>query len=134
MLQAKADIVSAFCIIFGLDLADAKFRAFVSIFGSGVQHVRRRLKIHKYGSVEHEVELQLDGSFKQVGVVLDMSGHHVSQFNLAKSKLAECVRRVKPRMASSESKWLSLERSVYETLHILLSLCHGRYNNTESWM
>ena len=107
-LQATADILSAFCIKFGLDLADVKFRAFVSIFGTGVQHVKWRLRIHKHGWVEHEVELQLDGSFKQLGVVLDMSGHHVTQLNLAKSKLSECVRRVKPRMASSESKWRSL--------------------------
>ena len=40
ILQAKVDIVSAICIIFGLNLADAKFRAFVSIFGTGVQHVK----------------------------------------------------------------------------------------------
>jgi hypothetical protein len=62
------------------------------------------------------VELQLDGSFKQLGAVLDMSGHQVTQFNIAKGKLAECVRRVRPRMASSESKWLALEKSVYETV------------------
>ena len=86
--------------------------AFVSIFCSGVQHVKKRLKIHKYGWGEPIGELQLDGSFKQLGVVLNMSGHHVTQFNIAKEKLSECVRRVSPRMASSESKWLALERSL----------------------
>jgi hypothetical protein len=33
-LQGKADIV-------GMDLADAKFRAFMTIFGTGIQHVQR---------------------------------------------------------------------------------------------
>jgi hypothetical protein len=29
--------MSAFCIIVGLNLADAKFKAFMSIFGAGLQ-------------------------------------------------------------------------------------------------
>jgi hypothetical protein len=72
-LQKKADIVSVFAIIFGIDLSDTKFRAFVAIFEVGSQHIFRKLQIHRYGWIPTTVELQLDGSFKQLGAVLDMS-------------------------------------------------------------
>jgi hypothetical protein len=45
-----------------------------------------------------------------------MSGHHVTQFNIERDKLTECVRRVAPRMASSEFKRIALEKSIYETV------------------
>ena len=62
------------------------------------------------------VELQLDGSFKQLGAVLDMIGHHVTQFKIANDTLAECIRRVRPRMASSELKCMPWSMTQYRQL------------------
>ena len=73
-LQAKADIVSGFCLIFGLEIAvKKKLRCFHLSWGNGERDAPDHILIHLQGWTPHPVPLQRDGLMKHLGVRWDMS-------------------------------------------------------------
>ena len=81
-LQHKADIVSAFCIIFGLDIATTKLRTFHLQWGNGNlnlapsddthQHSPDTLLVHTGRWIPQSVQLASTGVMKHLGVHWDM--------------------------------------------------------------
>jgi hypothetical protein len=71
-LQKVADMVSAFCIVFRLQLNTEKFRAFSVSWGNPMNQISSML-IHTEKWVPVTVQLQRDGTMKHLGVRWDMS-------------------------------------------------------------
>jgi ribonuclease HI len=86
-LQEKAKIVSAFAIIFGLDIAKSKLRSFIHN-SHDTKHVPQAFNIYTSGWIEHSVPIASTGSLKALGMVYDISSSqlHKSQFELSKVK------------------------------------------------
>ena len=79
-LQLKADIVSAFAIIFGLDIANAKLRTFLHqpyLQGKQKQKHVLHILIHTTGWVEHQIRVKHSGVLKSLGMLYDISSEHI---------------------------------------------------------
>jgi hypothetical protein len=93
-LQAKADLVSAFCIIFGIDIAVTKLRAFLLDFScTNPNPESLNIVIHKFDWQPVRVPVITNGIIKYLGVEHEISTRrhqelHTSQFRsmLALSK------------------------------------------------
>jgi len=96
-LQAKADVVCAFFLVFGMDSARIKFRTFQVEWGSeytdvddrGIPHkpslatASKYILIHKEGWKARKVRLQTYRTappFKYLGVLFDLSNRDVASF------------------------------------------------------
>ena len=79
-IQEKAKIVSAFSIIFGLDIATSKLRTF--LHSSKVPTESLFFSIYTSGWVEHAVPICASGTLKALGMLYDISSPqlHRSQF------------------------------------------------------
>ena len=73
-LQQQADLVSAFSLIFGLDLATHKFRACVFSFGSPTNPMKQHT-------------LRTEGPVKVLGVHLDLDLSGKSQLEITRMRL-----------------------------------------------
>jgi hypothetical protein len=76
-LQLKADIVSAFAIIFGLDIAKAKLRTFLHQPHLKSQSHHVSISIHTTGWQEHKVIVRHSGVLKSLGMLYDISTTHI---------------------------------------------------------
>jgi ribonuclease HI len=85
-IQEKAKIVSAFSIIFGLDIATSKLRTFLHT--SKVPSESLFFSIYTSGWVEHAVPICVSGTLKALGMLYDISSPqlHKSQFLATKLK------------------------------------------------
>ena len=81
-------MVSAFSLIFGLDLASHKFRAYVFGFGDPTGFLRKHtLYVHGPGWTPIEVHLNTEGPMKVLGVLLDSDLSGTSQLETTKIRL-----------------------------------------------
>ena len=90
-LQLKADIVSAFSIIFGLDIATNKLRTFLH-FPTGVippssQH--QNITIFTTGWTNHSITVSTTGTLKVLGKLYD-----ISSVDIHKTQFEHTLRRV----------------------------------------
>ena len=116
-LQAKADIVSAFCLIFGLEVAvQKKLRCFHLKWCADDPLVPDHIVIHLAGWRPHSVPLQNDGLMKHLGVRWDMSLHNVTQEMLATEQLSLAVARLATMPCTMDLKKAVLEGSVFQSL------------------
>ena len=89
-LQRKADIISAFTTLFGMEISVGKLR--LAVFGStpppaaALTHVDTLL-IHGAGWTPETVHLRRTGTIKMLGVLFDISGPQVSQIAATKLRL-----------------------------------------------
>jgi hypothetical protein len=68
-LQLKADIVSAFSIIFGLDIATNKLRTFLhNPQGTNKRQHHEHITIHTTGWTEHIIPISTLGTLKALGM------------------------------------------------------------------
>jgi hypothetical protein len=67
-LQAKADVVSAWCIIMGVKVSHAKFRTFGMDWGTK-KKIEGKLIIHTEGWTEVLVDIKSDGVLTHLGMV-----------------------------------------------------------------
>ena len=67
-LQAKADIVSGWCLIMGVKVSHAKFRTFGMDWGTK-KKINGKLVIHVEGWTEVLVEVKSDGVLTHLGMV-----------------------------------------------------------------
>ena len=92
-LQLKADIVSAYAIIFGLDIATTKLRTFLH-HPSGIipKTPTYSINIHTTGWIEHKINISTTGTLKALGKLFDISSTdtHGTQFKetLRKTELS----------------------------------------------
>ena len=116
-LQAIADIVSAFCLIFGLEVAvQKKLRCFHLKWCADDPMVPDHIVIHLAGRRPHPVPLQTDGLMKHLGVRWDMSLHNIMQEMLATEQLSLAVERLTTMPCTMGLKKAVLEGSVFQSL------------------
>ena len=116
-LQAKADIVSAFCLIFGLEVAvQKKLRCFHLKWCADDPLVPDHMVIHLAGWRPHSVPLQTDGLMKHLGVRWDMSLHNATQEMLATEQLSLAVGRLTTMPCTMDLKKVVLEGSIFQSL------------------
>jgi hypothetical protein len=123
-LQAKADIVSAFAIIFGLDIAVAKLRACKVEWGheTPLEANSNTLAVHKYGWIQAEAEqVQLRShstpgimeALKYLGVIFDFSNTDHSSHKELTKLLHEKLRLLHTRVCDKELKLEAIIYSLY---------------------
>ena len=112
-LQRSADIVSAFCILFDIQLSMAKFRAFMILWSNSNRMTPDQLFIHTRGWVRMPVTLDTSGSFKHLGVVCDLDASSDTQFKLNLALVKKMVTALGPRRLPPAAKWLGLQASLY---------------------
>ena len=112
-IQQQADIVSAFSLIFGLDLASKKFRAYIFSFGEPSSVLRNRtICIHGPGWTPEEVAFRTQGPVKVLGVHLDMDLSGSSQFAITKQRLRKGLTALRCHAADPDGKLYAI-RSIH---------------------
>jgi hypothetical protein len=113
-LQQQADLVSAFSLIFGLDLATYKFRAYVFAFGSPTNLMKHRtIRIHKPNWTPEDITLRTEGPVKVLGVHLDLDLSGKSQLEITR-------KRLKKRNAALQSCAAEAEGKMYAITSVLI--------------
>ena len=116
-MQAKADIVSAFCIVFGLAINADKLRLFH--FNYSAQDPTREdppdLIIHGPGWTPHAVPIKQHGAIKHLGVHIDGNGDQLSttQLDLTSARLKRECNIIAASRAPATDKALALKVSTY---------------------
>ena len=91
-LQQQTDIVSAFSLIFGLDLATQKFRAYVFFFGSPTNLMKHRtIRIYRPNWTPENVTLRTERPVKVLGVHLDLDLSGKSQLEITRMRLRKGI-------------------------------------------
>ena len=104
-LQQQADLVSAFSLIFGLDLATHKFRAYVFSFGSPTNLMKHRtIRIHGPNWIPEDVTLRTEGPVKVLGVHLDLDLSGKSQLEITRMRLKKGIAALQSCAAEAEGK------------------------------
>ena len=84
-LQAKADIISAWCLLTGIEISVKKLRTFGVHWG--IWRKDNPLLVHTKGWTPMEIKVRNDGSLKHLGVKSDMDTHH----NIQKAECKETI-------------------------------------------
>jgi len=122
-IQQRADIVSAFCIIFGLRIATKKIRAFGIDWGHGSAPSSASVVLHLDGWEEVAIPLLPSGTLKYLGVHIDMDLTFSTQLRLMNEWLIDILAVISRRQASMQSKWLTLRTSVYPKIVYYAKFC-----------
>ena len=88
-LQRLADVVSAFCVVFGFDIKVAKLRAFLLQWGHEQDlEINPTVTLHlRHWDQTEEVPLARDGNFKFVGILHNDLKHQMFKEMLAKVRM-----------------------------------------------
>ena len=112
-LQEKADIVSAFCIVMGIDLSPKKLRAFMRIWGGeSEEQDNMELVVHLAGWSPHIIKLDSEQSQKSLGVVHDTHTSSINQLNAMEQTLEHYLGVILKRKGSIEMKKMVVETSL----------------------
>ena len=104
-IQQQADLVSAFSLIFGLDLATHKFRAYVFAFGEPLSFLNHRsIRIHGPAWIPEVVTFRTEGPVKVLGVHLDLDLSGRSQLEISRKRLRKGLEALKSCAAEAEGK------------------------------
>jgi len=90
IMQRKAELLSAFCIVLGLQLSDEKIRRLLQNFLPDAQKTQAlSMTVYTVGWVPHTVTVQSSGSSVFLGGIydLDNSGHDTESWLIEKAKL-----------------------------------------------
>jgi hypothetical protein len=123
-LQAKADIVSAFAIIFGLDIAVAKLRACKVEWGQekSIEGTINTLAVHKIGWREEEAEQVhlrshstpgISEALKYLGVIFDFANTDHSSHRELTNLLHDKLKLLHTRTCDKELKLEAIIYSLY---------------------
>ena len=112
-LQSKADIVSAFTIIFGLKIAIHKLRTFAKCWGeepSNHTNIDYNLIVHVRDWIPFEIpvtyvadDLDNDSVFKYLGVYIDANNRYRKQYRTTKEMIRKTCEAATYRQASAET-------------------------------
>ena len=119
-LQKVARIVSAFCILFHIELNDSKFRAFSINWGNPHLQDMNHMTIYTKGWIPSIVPLQHDGTMTHLGVEWDMSLHNTNMFEKVKQRAITALDLVVKSTHSATVRIAAIQISlmnqlVYET-------------------
>jgi len=104
-LQRKADIVSAFCIIFGLQIVPKKLRAFRADW-SPLQKQRpaEELTVHLKGWQPNPISIRTEGHCKYLGLLVDTGFNFDAEYSKIMTCLRWCLSTLGKKSASSRLK------------------------------
>ena len=109
LLQQKADIISAFCIIFGLDIALKKLRSYVANWSATDITINRTLQVHSGDCIAQAVQLQISTK-EEVLALKNLGIHHIlnntstTQLNILSTYTQRVALRIATRRASAPVK------------------------------
>jgi ribonuclease HI len=115
-LQREADIISAYCQLFGLDLSLHKLKAYRLQWGNahipGADHVL----IHSQCWTPYPLTLESDGTFKTLGMTVDANTTFHTQFEITKQNALTGTKLILKAPISVESKIIALKSSLIPKL------------------
>ena len=120
-LQQKADIVSAFCIIFGLQLMPKKLRAFRMDWTSLQRPEEEKLLVHLSGWIPNDIVIRREGHSRYLGVDIDPDFNFNAEFQRLENRLHHCLAVLRRKSAS-----VGLKTMVFT----LQTLAQARYGAT----
>ena len=104
-LQRKADIVSAFCIIFGLQIVPKKLRAFRADWSPLKKHrPAEELTVHLKGWQPNPISIRTDGHCKYLGLLVDTGFNFDAEYAKIMTCLRWCLSTLGKKTASSRLK------------------------------
>ena len=112
-LQEKANIVSAFAIIFGLEIASEKLRAFAVDYGN--EHSpgpHKELEVQKAGGGIDLVPMATSGVLKHLGVLHSLDGSYKEQVEKTALMIRKYTAIISSRRTTADVKLLVLSISV----------------------
>lgn len=132
-LRTKAEIVSAFCIIFGLDIATLKLRTFHISWGNenrglldplgkpflcpdNMVDTRDYISIFQGAWVEQRIPLPTEGAMRYLGVHWDMNLSGQTIMTMTIDKLEAAVARIQTFPCTADIKRTVLERCIIPSL------------------
>ena len=119
VLQRKADLISAFCIVLGLQLSEAKIRRVVQSFTSSEDSSQiMTTTVYSAGWVPHVVKLQKTGPTEFLGDIYDMDNSSKSTLEWLKSKATIAVHGIGARKSFSAASKIAVVTA--STLHSLV--------------
>ena len=126
-LQSVANIVSAFCILFQMELNATKFRAFAINWGNEHQQDMSTMVIYTKGWTPMTINMQHDGTMTHLGVDWDMSLHNTTMFEKVKQTAQTSLELVVKSPHSAAVRLATIQISimnqlVYETKFTTWSL------------
>ncbi|OXE37641.1 MAG: hypothetical protein CGW95_00400, partial [Phenylobacterium zucineum] len=123
-LQIKADVVSAFTILFGLTISAEKLRVALFSPPPGPHHPMY-LTIHGPGWSPTQVEVRLEGTIRMLGVTFDIAGPQTTQLRLTKTRLARSCAALQAQRNSDHvllaTSTTLLPRALYTALFLPLT-------------
>ena len=119
VLQRKADLISAFCIVLGLQLSESKIRRVVQSFTPTVygSHAMTTT-VYSVGWVPHVVKVQTTGSIEFLGGIYDMNNSSISTLEWLKTKATIAVQCIGARKGFSAASKIAVVTA--STLHSLV--------------
>jgi hypothetical protein len=132
-LRAKAEVVSAFCIVFGLDIATLKLRTFHVSWGNencgllqptgkpyldsnGKVDTRDYISIYQGNWVETRIPLASEGAMRYLGVHWDMNLSGQTIMTTTIDKLEAALARIQSFPCTADIKKTVLERCVFPSI------------------
>ena len=132
-LRLKAEVVSAFCIIFGLDIATSKLRTYHVRWGnensdlldgngnpyrdaSGCIDTRDYITVYSGDWHGEKVKLEEKGMMRYLGIHWDMDYSGQTIMNMTTEKLDAALARIQTFPCTADIKKTALERCVYMSL------------------
>jgi hypothetical protein len=126
-LQLKADVISAFAIIFQLEIAIKKLRIGRAQFGV-IKRKKESLIIYKSGWIAHEVVFSDDGHIKYLGTEYDIDDTNKTQFKETMAYLKSICDRILLARAKKNLKIAVLSTSVIAKVKYTSKFCSFSLN------
>ena len=114
-LQRKADIVSAFCVVMGLQLSTSKLRRFVMIH-SGLDGEANATVVHHKHWMPESIAAQNDGTLEYLGGLRDVDGSSRTELEVMKDIAKKHCAEIQICAASSATKIGIVDTSTYGKL------------------
>ena len=108
-LQRKADIISAFCIVAGIQISVTKLRAFAVVWGNGNQHTTDQIMIHMGKWIPTQISMKSDGDFTQLGSRWNMDLGNDKAFTDAKDIIDLACSKIVTKRGSMGAKIQAIE-------------------------
>jgi hypothetical protein len=121
-IQRKANIVSAFCLIFGLQMMPKKLRAFRMDF-TALKNRRpeEELTVHLKDWEPHPIPIRTEGHCKYLGVLIDTQFNFQAEFDQLLLRIRRSLLVLGRKVASKQIK---------NTVLVLYTMAQARYGAT----
>ena len=114
VLKRKADLVSAFCCVMGLELSVKKLRRFIFSYMKWVSEIPPPITFHLDRWTPHLVHVRLQGHSKYLGVQLDPDNLNAVTLQSCKDIARKDSQKIKSSRASAATNLAVLVMTTYK--------------------